>query len=66
MREVSNYTNMGKYLIDLHKIDTNNNIYDLMDDLIKNENKISDNLHSINEELQPKCKIPFCEFLENY
>ena len=31
-----------------------------------NENKISDNLHSINEELQPKCKIPFCEFLENY
>ncbi len=63
MREVSNYTNMGKYLIDLHKIDTNNNIYDLMDDLIKNENKISDNLHSINEELQPKnVKFHFVNF----
>lgn len=66
MREVSNYTDMGKYIIDLHKIDSDNNIYNLMDDLIINENKIIDNLYDVNEKLKPKCRIPFCEFLENY
>lgn len=66
MREVSNYTDMGKYIIDLHKIDSDNNIYNLMDDLMINENKIIDNLYDVNEKLKPKCRIPFCEFLENY